>query len=101
MESLFDYLQVVCGLAKSGDKHELEEGAFDYARAVLQAAEQPMKKLGVHEGTENAINEAEKCILANRFDEANQILLSMVKAIMEKSGTKARLHQLYGKASND
>lgn len=95
VENLFDYLLGVLSSAKKGDRAELEDGAFAYAREVLQAAEMPLVKLGMYEATVHAFAESERLILTGRFDEADKLLLGTVREMMEKSGTNARLRKLY------
>lgn len=95
VENVFDYLMGVCGLASQGNREAFEKDAFNYARMVLQAAEQPMQKLGMYVATQHVFDEAERLILVGRFEDADQLLLKTVREMMEKSGTNARLRKLY------
>jgi len=100
VESVLNYLLGVLSSVKRGDRQELEEGAFDYARKVLAAAESPLRKLGMHEAAGHAINESERLILAGQLDEADQLLLRVGREMVEKSGTNDRLRKLYAPDSS-
>lgn len=97
VENTFDYLMGVCGLASQGDKEEFDEGAFDYARMVLKAAERPMQKLGKYEAALHVLNTAEQLSLSEQFEEADQLLLAFARELRETSGTNAKLRKLYTK----
>lgn len=95
VEGVLIYLLEVLSSARAGDTEELDEGAYAYARDVLEAAELPLKDLGMYGAVEDSIDESERLILVAQFDEADQLLLETIRNIMEKSGTNARLQRLY------
>ncbi|MES1196656.1 MAG: hypothetical protein ABUL58_06905, partial [Steroidobacter sp.] len=95
VESTLNYLLGVLSSAKKGDRRYLDGGAYKYAREVLEAAEQPLRALGMYEVTEHAINESERLILAGHFDEADNLLLSTGREMLEKSGSNDRLRKMY------
>lgn len=100
VESVLSYLLGVVSSVQRGDREELETGAFAYARAVLMAAEGPLKKLGSYEAAEHAINEAERLILAGEIAAADDLLLATAREMMEKSGTNDRLRKTYSPAAS-
>lgn len=91
VENIFDFLLGVVALAKSGDKQEIENGAFDYAKMVLQAAEEPMRELNLYDKSLNAINEAERFVIIEDFKEAYQLLQRANCELMQRSGTTEHL----------
>lgn len=91
MENIFDFLLGVVALAKSGDMQEIEDGAFDYSKMVLQAAEKPMRELNLYDKSLHAINEAERLALLEDFKKAYQILQRANCELMQKSGTTEHL----------
>lgn len=70
---------------------------YEYARRVLAAAEPDLRKLGMYEETERAINDSERLMQAGRFDEADDVLLNTAREMMKKSGTYERMAAEYGK----
>lgn len=95
VENVLEYLQSVAFQTEKGNREEFETGAHKYARDVLAAAEQPLRKLGMYEAAERAINESERLITAGQFKNADQLLLDVAREMMEKSGTNDRLRKLY------
>lgn len=68
VESTLSYLLGVLSSVERGDMQEFDNGAYDYTRKVLAAAEQSVRKLGMYEAAEHAINESERLILAGQFE---------------------------------
>lgn len=95
VESLFNYLLSVLSSAERGDRQELDEGPYAYAQAVLAAAEGSLRKLGMYEAAEHALNESERLVLTGQLGEAHKLLLTTVREMMEKSGTNDQLRKLY------
>lgn len=54
VESTLNYLLGVLSSVEHGDRQEFDEGAYAYARKVLIAAEQAIKKLGMYEATQRS-----------------------------------------------
>lgn len=94
VENTFDYLLGVVSLAEDGDREDLEDGAFNYARMVLEAAEEPMDKLGMYDITLQTFNAAEELALTDKFTEALHLLVGAVRVLREKSGTNEKLRRL-------
>jgi hypothetical protein len=96
IESLLTGLLGVVSAVKAGDRRELEEGVFGYAHQVVASAETPLRKLGMYEATAHAVNESERLLRSEQFDEADDLLLALTRGMMEKSGTTARLERIFG-----
>lgn len=97
VENVLDFLLGVILLAKEGDTQEIKDGAFDYARQVLQAAEQPMRALNMYEVTLRAITEGEKLALEKDYKSAFKVLQKATCELMEKSGTTDKLRGVLNK----
>ena len=95
VESLLGYLLSLLTSAKRGNRKGFDEGAFNYARLVLAAAERPLTRLGMYLATEAALNESEQLVAAGELDKADVLLLKLVREMMEKSGSNDRLRKLY------
>lgn len=95
VESVLSYLLGVCSSVEQGDRVQLERGAFAYAREIVMGAEGPLKKLGLYEAAEHAVNEGERLILAGEVAAADELILKTAREMMEKSGTNDRLRKLY------
>lgn len=95
VETTLVYLLDVLSAAERGDRERLDGGAFDFARKVLAAAEKPVRKVGMYEAIEQAINESERLIRSGQFSDADQLLLGVTREMMEKSGSNDSLRKLY------
>ncbi|MFD0913876.1 hypothetical protein [Methylophilus luteus] len=93
VENTYDFLLGVVSLAKAGDTHEIENGAFDYSRMILKAAEQPLRALNMFDVTMSTINEAERFIDVEDYKGAYNVLQSGSCKLMEKSGTAEKIRQ--------
>lgn len=93
-EDVFDLLLGILTQTKNGNNEDFDM-SWSYARRVLEAASKPLIKLGVYEVAKFTLDESERLILAGEFEKADQLLLTTVRDIMEKSGTNKRLRKLY------
>lgn len=97
VENVLDFSLGVIALARDGDKQELENGAFDYTRMVIEAAEKDLRIIKMYETTLIAINAAEKLLQRNNFLEAYKILQGLSCDLMQKSGTAEEMRNLFDK----
>jgi hypothetical protein len=91
VENMFDFLLGVIALAKGGQTQEIEDGAFDYSKMLLEAAEKPMKDLDLYDKIFKALNEAERLVLNDDFITAYKTLQRANCELMQKSGTIEQL----------
>ncbi len=94
VEIIFDYLLGVLSQVKQGNNQELTDGAFDYAKIVLSAAEEPMRVINMFDTTLRAFKEAERLVRKAHSHDALRLLTITSDELMEKSGTSEKLRSV-------
>jgi hypothetical protein len=95
-EGLLMYLMSFVSKAKEGVISEAEyRSSSEYVRQKLIVAETALRNLGMYDAVKHAIDESQRLIAADTFDEADQLLLNTVREMMERSGTHERLRRQY------
>lgn len=97
VENTFDFMLGVIALAKSGDMTEIEDGAFEYSRLVLNAAEHELRMIEMYDATRSALNVAERLVRRDEFMQAYKTLQTVSCELMKLSGTADEMRHLFDK----
>lgn len=91
VENMFDFLLGVVALAKGGDKQELEDGALEYSKMIIQSAEESLRQIGLFEKCLGALDVAEDLIAQEDLKQAYKVIQQVSCEVMQKSGTTDQL----------
>ncbi len=75
--------------------------AYDLYYEELEKVRKPLEALDIYETVKSALTEAESLVKAEKFDEAEDLILNTNRALMKASGTYDALRRAFRAANDD
>jgi hypothetical protein len=85
IQNTFYYLIDAVCIARDGDKEDIENGGFTYARMILEAGEYAMREIAMYEIILQTFVKAEQLAMNEQYQEALDLLRNTLSLLIEKS----------------